>query len=210
MAITPSIRLRGRYTLKAPWVANPGKVYECEAIRSFDDLVKLGVDIYEVFYAPTGLVNGQVYGLSTFSFEAEKQADANIITLRADDGEYIYVPDTYILSIPNMDGIKYDQVVLSVNLLAIPGYLDLSALKTDMASRIQAIIGLPVTVQENRVAASNQPTPAAHDAAEAARTAAITINKTDNMLLQEALAREVKLNETIDALVAKLQALGAL
>lgn len=210
MAVTPGIRLRGRYILKTPWVANPGKVYECEAIRSFDDLAKLGVDPYETFYLPAGLVNGQPYDSVTFSFDAERQADANIVTLRSDDGEYLYVPDTYILSIPNMGGVKYDQVVLSVNLSAIPGYLDLSPLKTDLANRVSQIIGISTTVEENRVASSNQPSSAAHDAAEAARTAAISVFKTDHMLLQEALVRNTQLQATVNALVAKLQALGAL
>ncbi len=210
MGMTPSIRQRGRYTLKLPWVADPGKIYECEAIRSFDDLAKLNVDVYETFYLPAGLQNGQVYAGVPFSFESEKSADANIVTLRSQDGDYIYVPDTYILSLPDMSGVHYDQIVLSMNLGAVPAYLDLSALKTDVGNLAEAMIGKDVTVLEHRAPSTNQPTAANHDVMEAARTAAISITKTHYVLWQEEIVKNAKLQDTVNALVAKLQALGEL
>lgn len=210
MAVTPSIRMRGRYTLKAPWVADPAKVYECEAIRSFDDLEKIGTNVYETFYLPAGLMNGEVYAGSTFSFEAEKQADVNIVTLRSQNGDYIYVPDSYILSIPDMSGVQYSQMILSVNLGPLPDYLSLAALKTDVGNRVSAMIGATATVIEHRAPSTNQPTSAEHDVLEAARAAAITTIKTDYMLLQEANARIATLLATNAALVARLQVLGEL
>lgn len=210
MAVTPAIRMRGRYTLKLPWVADPTKVYECEAIRSFDDLEKVGINVYETFYLPAGLQNGATYAGVPFSFEAERQADINIVTLRSQNGDYLYVPDSYILSIPDMSGVQYSQMILSVNLGALPDYLDLAALKTDVGNRVTAMIGATATVLEHRSPSSNQPTAAQHDVLEAARAAAITTTKTDYVLLQEEIAKNALLAQKNAALIARLQLLGEL
>lgn len=210
MALTPPIRTIGRYVLKTPWVASSAKVYECEAIRSFDDLSQLGVDIYEEFYASQGLINGEEYGGVVFSFESERQKDPNIITLRAQDGEYIYVPDTYILSYPNMSGVKYSNMVISANLGPLPDFLDLSALKTELGDFIAQFIGVTPTLNEHRADSTNQPTPVQHDILESARLAAISIYTTHYVELQQERAKTLKLTQTVDALTEMLVTAGVI
>jgi len=210
MAMTPLIRQRGRYSLKLPWVADPTKIYECEAIRSFDDLAKLNINVYETYYLPAGLQDGQLYAGSLFVFEDEQAADANIITLRSQDGDYIYVPDTYIVAPPVITTAVYDRIVLSMDIGSTPQELDLSALKTDIADLAESMLGVTVVVKEHRAPSINQPTDSDHIILEAARLSAINLSKTHYRLLQEEIAKNAKLQETIDALVAKLAAIGQL
>ena len=58
MKNTPPLRARGRYVLRNPWVANPGKLYTNMAIRTFEDVYELGTDVYETYYVPMDWLTG--------------------------------------------------------------------------------------------------------------------------------------------------------
>ena len=169
--ITPTIGSKGRYTLSLPWTANAAKLYECEAIRSFDDIYELGVDVYQEYYVPMGLVDNTVVGGNLFLFKEQRDAKVCIITLRStDDGEYIYVPDSYISNSPVSSVKPYSHIVLSVDCGALPDSLDLSALKSDLSDLAKGYLGITTPgnlVLENRAAATNQPTAIEGDALEA-------------------------------------------
>lgn len=207
---TPPIGAKGRYTLKSPWVANPGVLYECEAIRSFDDIYQLGSDVYNEYYLPMGLMDGADFEGTPFSFSTEKSLDPNIITLRGSDGTFIYVPDTYILSYPSMDGVRYSRMVISIDLGSLPDYVDLGPLKTSLANLAQQVIGAVPDVDEHRAASTNQPTALEHDALEAARVAAISITQTDHQKYLQEVQKNALKTQTIAALVSRLQQLGDL
>ena len=52
--LTPPLNVKGRFVLKSPWEVPPTVIYECIAIRSFEDIYKRGLDVYEAFYVPYG------------------------------------------------------------------------------------------------------------------------------------------------------------
>lgn len=188
---TPPLLIRGRFTLKMPWVAVPTKLYTVIAIRQFKDIYDAGIDVYSQYYQPMGLTDGAPYGAETFSFQSEVSQLANIVTLYADDGETIFVPDTWILKYPDSGDVKYSHVVLSLSAGAVPDYLDFSALKTMLANLVAQTTGVVVTVNEHRAPSTTQPTAAEHEVLEAARIGAITLLETD-------YARALRLQAVID------------
>ena len=207
---TPPYMAKGRYTLLAPWTTNPAMLYTCMAIRSFEDIYKLGVDVYTNYYVPRGVTNGANIGGTPFSFDAESALKPNIITLVGDDNSVIYVPDTFILSYPNQGEVRYSRMVLSIDLGARPDYLDLSALKTSVGDLVAQQFGVVPTVTEHRAPSFDNPTASQHDVLETARIGAITVLETDHSAVLRLTAEKALVQAKLDALIAILQDLGQL
>lgn len=177
---TPTLGSKGKYTLRAPWSANPNVLYTCKALRAFDDIYKTGKDVYKTYYVPMGVTNDSTtYTTTPFSFEEERRNNTVIVTLNGDDGSVIFIPDSFINTQPDVTEVKYSHIVLSASIGAIPDTVDLSALKTSIANMIQASLGMLPTVQESRLPSTNNPTGAQHALIEGARLGAITLTETD-------------------------------
>ncbi|MBN22494.1 MAG: hypothetical protein CL678_14515 [Bdellovibrionaceae bacterium] len=162
----------GRYTLLEPWVADSSTIYSCKAIRSFDDIYKTGVDVFKSYYEPLGLTREDV--------EEGRQAGANIVTLMSrsvglanEQVGVIYVPDTHIVSYPDMSSYRYNHVVLSISLGAIPDYIQLDLLKDEMVAAASDVIGVESEVKVHVAESSGSVTPEEHDVWVAAREQAI-------------------------------------
>lgn len=175
---TPPIDRYGRYQLRNPWSADPGKVYICEAIRSYPDCEERGLDVLNDIYIANGLTESE--------YNDDLAVDPNIITIMADDGETIYVPDTYVASYPNMADITYSHVVLSASIGPLPDYVPLAVLQSKISSLCSDVIGQAPEVNINKAPHAGAITPDQHEGMEAARTAAITIRETDHTLLMQA------------------------
>lgn len=191
--VTPRIYAEGRYTLNTPWaeVMPLGVVFVCEAIRTFAEIEEEGTDVYETYYLD--------YGVSESVFKSDLKEGACIITLVSQDRQtIIYVPDTFILYAPSDDAVNCDQIVLSVNLGVIPAYLDLTALKQALQTKMTEVIGIDKEFVENRVPSIKSISSADNDIATAAREA--------QMLYQESPAATIRaLNQKIADLTTKLE-----
>lgn len=175
---TPPLLARGRYQLRNPFSAGTTTIYTCKAIRTFDDIYKLNIDVFETYYVP--------YGITEAEFEADRREGACIITLmsvpigiQADAPELIYVPDTFIESYPNMNDVTYNHVVLSLSMGALPDYLDLGLLKEKLGNVASEVIGVTPVVKEHIALSSGAISPAEHQTRETARLAAIQTRNTD-------------------------------
>lgn len=205
---TPPIYAKGRWVLRLPFIANPNKIYTCIAVRSFADVYKLGQDVYRVFYLTMGVTDGGAIAGLPFNFIAEQQLKPNIITLQADDGETIYVPDTFIQRFPDMGDVKYSHLVLSVSLSAVPDYLNLEEVKDAVAQTIASRFGFVPQVREHRAPSTDNPTPAQHEAIEAARLASLELLETDAAKVAKLLGISAKKQQTIDGLIKVLRSNG--
>lgn len=181
---TPPLLAKGRYQLKAPFSAGISTVYVCKAIRTFDDIVKLNIDVFEKYYKPWGLTDAE--------YEADRREGACIITLmsspigiEADAPELVYVPDTFILSYPDMTDVLYNHVVLSLSLGAIPDYLSLDFLKERLSEVASDVIGVEPVVNEHIALSSGAVSPAQHETRETIRLAAINTRTTSYSRVQE-------------------------
>lgn len=174
---TPPLNARGRYQLKAPWQASMDKVYRCIAIRSFDDIYELGMDVFLVYYEPLGIARS--------TYDQDRRLGANIITLATDDNELIYVPDTYIASYPDMSSINYSHVVLSCSLGPLADHVPLEFLTQQVANVVSDTIGIAPTINVHLAPHSDAISPEQHEVLEAARAAAIKNRSTDYARVRE-------------------------
>lgn len=191
--VTPRIRAEGRYVLKSPWdtVIPPATVFVCEAIRTFQEIEQESIDVYETYYAP--------YGVSRSVFNSDEREGACIITIISqDDTVVIHVPDTYILHCPTDELVSLDHIALSASLGFIPGYYDLTGIKSLLASKIEESLGIQTTIEENRVPSVGTLSQSDNDMAEAAREAYKLFQRSPESELREA-------NKKISDLQMKLE-----
>lgn len=184
---TPAMYARGAYELKQPWNAASNKVYTCIAIRSFEDIYKQNEDVYTTYYKQY-MLDGETVNGAVFSFAEETAALPNICTLRSENNEIIYVPDTYILSYPNTTLVPYSNVVLGVTLGPLPDELDLIGISESIKDSVKKFYGIDISISTMRIPTSTNPTPEEHEQLEEVRLGAITANTSMEEQLEKALA----------------------
>jgi hypothetical protein len=199
--MTPPLHALGRYVTKTPWELPNTVIYECIAIRTFEDCAKQGLDVYERFYKNMGLENSP-----TFNFSDEQTAKANIITLKGSDQTVIYIPDTFILSYPQAGNITYHHVVMSASIGAIPEYLNLTGIMREVEDLISAKIGTTVTVKQMVCPTSDQPTQQQHEILEAARVGSVSSYENNYTRLQKEQQKSALLDAKVKTLITILQA----
>ena len=188
---TPPLNRMGLYILRAPWSADAAQVYTCKALRTFDDCVKLGIDVFNTYYVP--------YSQTQEVYNEDKAAGATIVTLMSEK-ETIYVPDSFIEHYPDMTAFTYQNVVLSIGMGAIPDYLDLTFLSSQLAGSVSDVLGVVPTVLTHVAPSAKSMTADQHEIAEAARTAAIRTRVTDRAKLLIAQGEVTALQLKVDAL----------
>ncbi len=137
--LTPPWLARGVFQLREPFKADVKTAYRVTAIRTFQEILSRHTDPMVLVYNPVGL--GEEF------YQKDQAAEANIITLASDKGEEIYVPDTYILSYPNMGDVEYAQLILAVSLGALPLSFPTDALEADIQDLVKNTIGVAPEVR---------------------------------------------------------------
>lgn len=194
MAFVPSIGMQGLYSLIAPFAGKliPNVPYKCTAIRALADIIAQGGDPKAEFY--------DANGLSDADYAADIAAQVVIVTLQHAGLDMLQVPSTYISGFPNMGGVPYTQLLLGVDLGAVPDAMDLEFLKDKVKDVVLESIG--VAPEAHLVAAS--PTTIVsdvdHAAAQAARQAIVGEVRTDRAKFLEAQAQSVVLAEKVQEL----------
>lgn len=163
--VTPPLGTKGRYTLVEPFTALPTTLYNCEAARTFHECQVAGDDVLTDVYLSNNLTKAD--------YDRDLKLGAQLITLLSDDSEAIYVPDTYIESYPNFDAVPYSHTVLSIDLGALPNYVNLANLQLEVSALTSDVVGKESKVTVHRGASTGLVTPVQHETAEVARTAAI-------------------------------------
>lgn len=186
---------KGRFVVTAPWQFSPSVVYECIAIRSFEDVYKQLIDVYEAFYKPMGLIDG----VNGFIFSEEKAKAPNIITLVGSDGTVNYVPDTYIQAFPVMTDIPYHHVALTVSLGALPEYVEVDLIAKEVSDLVSAKIGTAATASVGVAPLSMQPTREQHETIETARLNAIKTFENNVTKIAKLQAENALLKSKLDA-----------
>lgn len=185
----PAIGTRGIYSLNVPWTTTPGVVYVCAAIRRFIDLANLGTDVYETYYAPSGL--------SQSDYEQDRRNDEMIVTLISETTAPIYVPSSYIASFPDLSYRNYHHVVLSASLGPLPDYIDLTFVRDQVATAVSEVVGQQATVQLSVAPLRGTVSPDEHEVLEAARQAAIINRTTDYARFLEVSQENTQLHQRL-------------
>lgn len=190
---TPPLHAKGVYQVELPWTIAADTIYECIAIRDFNDYMEAGQSVFDLFYAPKGLVLAD--------YQTDKALGANIITLDSPTHPTIHIPDTYITAYPDLGHVAYKNVVLSISLGAIPDGLSLLFLKDQIQGAVSDVIGvISADVKEHVAPFTGVITPDQHAALETAREAAIVNRTTDRAKVIALTAEKILLQEKIAAL----------
>jgi hypothetical protein len=192
MKMTPQVGTRGIYQLKSPYVALPTKTYTCYAIRSFKDIYELGEDVYTKYYTP--------HSIDEVTFESDVDENASIITLMSEDNETIYVPDTYILSFPDMGIVNYQRVILSIDFGMLPDYLDLDYVRDQLSTSGSEVIGKNPDIDLHIAPTTGVVTSDEHQTLEASRLANVEFRKTTHANYLEQLKISSDLIEKVQTL----------
>lgn len=199
---TPPLHAKGFYQVATPFLLQANTLYECAAIRDYQDLIQAGVDIYAVYYQPVGLTQQ--------NYQDDLAAGANIITLMSDNAPVIRLPDTYITAYPDMGNVVYNQVVISLSLGPLPDGLDLTFAKQQIGAAASAVIGLEPTVNVHIAPSTGTISQAEADANEIARQAAIANRTTDTAKLLACQAQLIATQQQYAALIELCKAKGVL
>lgn len=134
--IIPSVGSKGCFSLLSPFdvLIVPEKLYTVQAIRSIHEMVINGDEPYESIYENNGL--------DQEDFSNALTDNERIITLIGDGNEIIYIPSTYFLSYPLLNGVVYHGQALSIDLGIIPASEDVSYIKDMVRDLVKDTIGI--------------------------------------------------------------------
>lgn len=199
--ITPPIHATGVYSLFAPFTVSLEMIYRCHAVRSFDELVKRGIDVYKEYYEPKEL--------SEKIYQEDAAKGASIVTLISADQEYLYVPNTFIESYPGMAGLRYERKFLMFDLGPLPSNFQIDYLIGDMQDLVKKAVG--VTEEKVDVSFATLPMNGSvshedHIQLEASRRAAIQLHTPLEVQLKQQTDRADALQEQNDQLLAVISA----
>lgn len=186
---TPTIGLKGRYSLKAPFQTEPGILYTCAALRRFVDLRNLGKDVYDTYYAP--------FDLDQSTYETDRKNNEVIVTLVSSETAPVYVPSSFIQSYPSLDNVPQQHVVLSVSLGLLPDTIDLTFAKQQVAAAVSDVTGVEPEVFVNVAPTDGDLTHEEAEAAAVARDEAVKKRTTD-------YARNLELENQVQTLTQRL------
>ena len=199
---TPPLYASGKWGLATPWSAANDVTYVCHAIRTFEDIEKMGENVYERYYKPY-ITDGSTHGGKVWLFAQERLLYPNIVTLISNDNRIIYVPDTFIVSFPDSSEFKYNQVVLAVPLGILPDKFDTSHIVQAVKDKVSTLLGITVTPVTTVASLLSNPTLEEHLSLEANRLASIrNAESIETQLIQEktkteSLEKQNKLYEDI-------------
>ena len=177
LRMTPPMHARGTFTCTAPWDALviSDTIYEVVGLRTFADMESRTISVkLEVYEANN--VSEEIY---------LRDLDLNclIVSLQDDKGQMVYIPDSHIISFPDMGSRNYHHVVLSVSLGPLPEVVVLDSLLERMAEVVVGSIGSTADINVNVVPYTKAVSSADHEALEIARNNAIVNRETDYALL---------------------------
>lgn len=194
--ITPPIHATGIYSLFTPFTVSLEMIYRCYAVRSFDELVKRGINVYEEYYAPNDL--------SEKIYKEDAAKGASIVTLISADQEYLYVPNTYIESYPGMAGLRYERKVMMLDLGPLPSTFQLDYLIDDIKDLVTKAVGVTEDKADINFATIPMSSTVSHEdhiQLEATRRAAIRLHKPLEVQLREQTERADALQEQNEQLL---------
>jgi hypothetical protein len=156
----PDIGSSGLFSLGAPFdnALTANVSYTCIAIRGLNEVTAAGEDTYDVYYLPRQITK-EVYNTHV-------TAGVYLITLQSGTGSIVYVPSVYILSAPNVSGVKYGTVMLGVSLGALADNVSLEALKTSITNLVRDTLGVTPTLKAMVVSQASLISQTDHEAIE--------------------------------------------
>ena len=195
--ITPPINTEGVFTCHSPFELDTNLIFKCDAIRSFPELERRGIDVYDTYYKP--------YGLSSSIWEEDTKLNASILTLKGVDDTVVYIPNTYLESYPGMAGLAYAHNVIVLDVGLVPATIDVMRVAEEVKDTAKKGLGVEVEVKLDTMRYTGNITHEEHVLMETARRDAL--NKYTP--IYEQLENYKLENETLRAKIDELIAIIA-
>lgn len=132
--LNPMVNTEGVFITKHPFELSPSRVYKLEAIRTFPELARRNINVFEEYYEPAGLTHED--------FVADSKVYAAILVFRSSDGDIKYVPNTYLESYPGTNNIEYYRNIVVLDLGPCPAYIDVNRLSAEISEYVKGIVGV--------------------------------------------------------------------
>lgn len=190
--VTPPINTEGTFICLSPFELPTGVIYRLEAIRTFPELERRNIKVFDEYYAP--------HNITQADYAADVAASAAILIFKASDGEVRYVPNTYLQSYPGIAGLKYNRNVAVLDLALLPDYVDVEAFTNDFANYMKSRLGIDSTVFISTMRYEGQVTNEQHVEMEVKRKQ----NIRDSIPYEERIANLTKRNTELTELNNKL------
>ena len=155
------VNTTGLFKVKTPFTLAETVIFTVEASRTFPDLVRQNIDVYNEYYKPVGLEREE--------YLADATVNASILTFKSRDGQVVYIPDTYVESCPGLSGIAYQRNVMVVDLSFVPDYVDVSVMTKDVSDILTRTLGIDPKVEITTMEYEGKVTEEQHLQMEAAR-----------------------------------------
>ena len=139
--LTPEIGTKGKYGFKEPYslLGNSQTEYTCQSVRSLSELLANAENPYNKYY--------KHYKISVADYNSDLNNKASIIGLQSASGNWLYIPNTYLTSYPDVSGIRYNVVVLGVRLGAIADTFSLTSLSNEIQDLVFSRTGIKPTIK---------------------------------------------------------------
>ena len=193
---TPSLNAKGFYQLAAPYAAlvSATQQYTCVGVITIQGAIAQGIDVLNTIYIASGDTEA--------NYNSDLQNGVSLITISSGTGSLIQFPNSAMLSVPQITGVIYRNLVLGIALSALPDTMDTSVLQQEVSDLIYSKIGVRSTTFVTTIGAATILTTAQDAAVTAARAAVIT-NPSSTYYQNQLLITESA------ALLAKIAALEA-
>lgn len=177
--INVTVGMKGTVIAVAPFdtIINPRLIHQCIGVETINGMIAKGDDPYADVYEPNGISEDQ--------FNTDSDAGVRIITWQSSLGEIIAVPEVYIDSIPDANGVPYRCAMLGISLSAIPDDMDITDLKTEISDMIFNYLGVRSEIKEVMYGEPSILTAEEHAAVEQARVANITNNVSSRLRVEQ-------------------------
>lgn len=164
-SLIPTLGLRGIYKLADPFAAKllPQVAYTCMATRTLGELLNAGIDPYNTYYIPNNLTKER--------YETDLTDGMVMLSLQAGAGVWVDVPSTFVLSMPDLNGIPYSPLVAALRLGAVPDDTDLTYTRQRLADVVLEELGVVATCELVIVGQQTLIAQEDHELAEASRAA---------------------------------------
>lgn len=177
--ILPPIGSSGVFVLSSPFDTKVPSLTNltCKAIRRISDYLASSEDPKTLCYTSNGLTEE--------NYNDDAVLDVDIVSLQSGEGQWLYIPASYIVSYPITNGIPYRSIALAINLPQLPVTQDISPMETDISNIVRDHIGVVPVIEIIETSRVINVTSEKHEASKTARQL-IMNNKSDRVRLSEA------------------------
>lgn len=177
--VTPVLGLKGIWFVASPFVVDPNSIYECVAIRTFEEYERNGESVFKDVYEPVGLDETET---------ENDRRESLLVTLKSETQPTVIIPTAYLERYPDQEYVEYGRILLSIDLGPIALKTPLNHLREELASVASDVIGTTPVVQLHTLSAPTVFSKDQHELIESARQDAITNRTSSYAKLKQAQA----------------------